>query len=302
MYRETIAREQRSRIGNAPEPCRSLAKVVASGEPRRAATIYEQLVSSSANNQDRAQRSSDRLRLAGAYTETGKYEQAISLYQQFIASPEYKLSSSRPHCLETLKRLASCYQSLHRYADAINCYQRLLKSQLASAGPDSPDTLETKASLADAYLAADKVAEALQLDNEVLAAWVRKVGPNHLQALMSSRKLGIAYCKAKQFERAKPILVRALSDLDQKQPTSWVTFETRSWLGEVLASQGSYAEAEALLIQAYDGLKRSQASIPLRDRTVIPESQKRLVHLYELWGKQEAARRWREDAKPSAND
>lgn len=304
MYREAVAAEQkRSGINSSPVRTlsRSLAEVLhASGRHAEAATIYEQLVSGSAKHSDRAQQLSDRLRLAEAYSATGKHKQAIALYQQLIATSEYKADATNPYRLIALKGLASDYQAVQRYSDAIGCYQELLKTQVAIGGPDAADILESKAYLADAYMAAGNVAQALQLDNEVLAAWIRKVGPNHPQTLTSSRQLGIAYCKAKQFDRARPLLEKSLSDLEQKQPTSWVTFETRAWLGEALGSQGRYPEAETLLLNAYAGLKRCQLSIPVRKRTVVSESQRRLVRLYELWGKQETARRWREDAKLDA--
>ncbi|MGO9463841.1 MAG: hypothetical protein ACLQIB_42380 [Isosphaeraceae bacterium] len=74
-------------------------------------------------------------------------------------------------------------------------------------------------------------------------------------------------------------------------------------VGAALAGQKKYADAEPLLIQAYEGLKEREARIPFLWRTKRPsEAGARIVELYDAWGKTDKAAAWRnklEDAKLS---
>lgn len=60
-------------------------------------------------------------------------------------------------------------------------------------------------------------------------------------------------------------------------------------LGEFLTTQKRYAEAEPLLIDSYEGLKKSQAPNSPRIKTALL----RLVTLYENWGRPDVANEYR---------
>ncbi len=67
---------------------------------------------------------------------------------------------------------------------------------------------------------------------------------------------------AKKHADAEPVLRDCLAIRDKKQPDLWITFNTRSMLGDVLASQKKFADAEPLLLQGYEGMKQREKSIP----------------------------------------
>ena len=79
---------------------------------------------------------------------------------------------------------------------------------------------------------------------------------------------------------------------ERTQPDDWTTFDTRSMLGEALIEQKKYAEAEPLLISAYEGMKQRQNLIPSQEKPLINKALERLVKLYEAWGKEDKAVRW----------
>jgi hypothetical protein len=80
------------------------------------------------------------------------------------------------------------------------------------------------------------------------------------------------------------------------QPEDWQTFDAKSLLGGVLLAQRNYAEAEPLLVQGYEGMKQRQARFPAEISPRLTEALERLVRLYDDWGKNEAAARWRKEA------
>jgi hypothetical protein len=81
----------------------------------------------------------------------------------------------------------------------------------------------------------------------------------------------------------------------KNQPDEWTTFDTRAALGEALLRQEKYAEAEPLLVQGYEGVKKRAAKIPPQYRAARPEEAlQRLVRLYEATGRRGEAARWQE--------
>ena len=64
-------------------------------------------------------------------------------------------------------------------------------------------------------------------------------------------------------------------------------------LGGAQLGQKKYAEAEALLLAGYEGMKQREKTIPEQGKVRIPEAIERLVQLYEATGKQDEAARWR---------
>jgi hypothetical protein len=93
---------------------------------------------------------------------------------------------------------------------------------------------------------------------------------------------------------AEAKLRESLAVAQKIQPDDWTTFDTRSLLGEALVMQKKYAEAQPLLLAAYEGLKQRQAGLPLEGRGSLTRAATRLVQLYQAWGKTDQAARWQE--------
>ena len=77
------------------------------------------------------------------------------------------------------------------------------------------------------------------------------------------------------------------------QPDDWTTFNTKSMLGGSLLGQKKYADAEPLLLLGYEGMNERAGDIPPRAAPRLIEAQKRLVQLYDAWGKPDQAAKWR---------
>ena len=66
-------------------------------------------------------------------------------------------------------------------------------------------------------------------------------------------------------------------------------------LGGALIGQKKYAEAEPLLLAAYEGmnLQKKENTPPIDSQ--LAETMERLVQLYEAWEKPDEADRWRKE-------
>jgi hypothetical protein len=80
-----------------------------------------------------------------------------------------------------------------------------------------------------------------------------------------------------------------------EQTDAWTTFNSRSVLGGALLEQKKYADAEPLLLDGYEGMKRRADKVPARSKDRVVEAAGRLVRLYEAQGKAEEAGRWRKE-------
>jgi hypothetical protein len=72
-------------------------------------------------------------------------------------------------------------------------------------------------------------------------------------------------------------------------------FHTKSLLGGALLGQQKYAEAEPFLLQGYQGMKQRAAKIPENRKITLTDALKRLVQLYDAWGKKDEADKWRKE-------
>jgi hypothetical protein len=108
---------------------------------------------------------------------------------------------------------------------------------------------------------------------------------------------GHALIKAGKLMEAGPVLRECLSICEKKEPDDWMTFYTRSLLGESLLGLMKYAEGEALLLSGYEGMKQREAKIPpewsAKDR--LREAMERLVRFYNVTGKPDLAAKWRKE-------
>jgi non-specific serine/threonine protein kinase/serine/threonine-protein kinase len=94
---------------------------------------------------------------------------------------------------------------------------------------------------------------------------------------------------------AEPLARRALAIRLDRHPDLWYRYDALSLLGAALAGQGKHAEAEPLLVEAYEGLKERQERIPFLWRKKRPaEAAWRLVELYDAWSKKDQADQWRQ--------
>jgi hypothetical protein len=67
-----------------------------------------------------------------------------------------------------------------------------------------------------------------------------------------------------------------------------------SILRAVLCGQKNYTEAEPLLVQGYEGMKRQEALLQVAWKRRMAEAGERVVRFYEVTKQPEKARAWRE--------
>ena len=127
-----------------------------------------------------------------------------------------------------------------------------------------------------------------------LAAVQKRDGPDSPAYAEELAEQGENLLQTRRHAQAEPILRECLAIFQKKEPEAWTTFHARSLLGGALLGQEKYADAEPVLVQGYEGLEAREGRIPrLYARHHVAEAGRRIVRLYEAWGRPEKAAEWR---------
>ncbi len=150
--------------------------------------------------------------------------------------------------------LGATYTAEAKYAQAEALSSQGLATAARVLGPEHPLTLSLLADSAYLYQQEGKYALAEARASEAVAGARHTFGPEDTTTLDWSNHLALAEVSQKQFAEAESAARPAL-ELDKKvQPDDWQRYRAESLQGESLAGEKKYAEAEPLLIEAYQGM------------------------------------------------
>ena len=112
----------------------------------------------------------------------------------------------------------------------------------------------------------------------------------HVQQLTGILRAQDRYAEAEIFAR-EALALRERPGADTK---GWLTQSSRGSVGAILTKLGKFAEAEVVLISAYEGLTELERTYPTRTPGYFPQTFLALINLYHLWGRAEEAETWRQ--------
>ena len=105
----------------------------------------------------------------------------------------------------------------------------------------------------------------------------------------AKRLLGMAALASGDVSTAEPLLLEVAQWSERNlEPDSWLRARARSTWGECLVALRRYAEAEPVLLESHKVLERKVGV----ESTATQDTARRLVQLYEAWGKPTQAARW----------
>jgi tetratricopeptide (TPR) repeat protein len=215
----------------------------------------------------------------------------IRLYEQVRDSRTQKLGADHPATLTTLHNLAGAYHKDGRLPEAIRLFEQAAQGiakrrfQHEHAHLIIPNTIT-------AYEQAQQYDKAEGWRRQWLPFVKLRAGAESPAYAGELAMLGLNLLTQQKWSDAEPILRECLAIREKKEAKAWTTFNTQSMLGEALAGQKRYAEAEPLLVKGYDGLKAREKTIPPQGRARIPEALDRLIAFYTAVDKPEEVKKW----------
>jgi tetratricopeptide (TPR) repeat protein len=302
---EQVLKRERTKLGpNHRNTLHSLHNLAATylkaGQLDRAIPLLEQVVAAQAAKlgDDHPHTLGSMNSLAVAYEQAGKRDRAIDLHERVLTVQRTKLGDDHPDTLATRNNLAVAYRNSGQLDRAIPLLHALLKTHQARLVRDHPATLAVARNLAEAYEKTRRDRDAESLYRQVVEAAAKQKTRNDPFYGDSLALLG--HCLVGQREHAKAVSVlrECLAIREKIQPDSWSTANARSLLGEALAGQKLFGEAEPFLLAGQNELFDRRAAIPAprRDETVRAAAE-RLVRLYEAWNKPAEAEKWKKRAR-----
>jgi serine/threonine-protein kinase len=235
--------------------------------------------------------------LALVLEDQGNLEQAEALYREAVAMSRQLYGEAHPEVAVALNNLAGIIADQGDVRQAETLYREALAMDRRMLGDDHPRVAVGTNNLAALLLKKGEVQVAASMYREAIDRFRRAFGEAHPHVaypLLGRARVLLDQERHAAAERAarEALALRQ----DALPPDHWLLAETRSVLGASLAGQQRYAEAESLLVNGYQDLQAQRGP----EQAETTRARRRLVALYEAWGRPDEAARYRNQEKTPA--
>lgn len=219
----------------------------------------------------------------------GDLERAGTWKRRALGIFEEKLGSNHPYTMVMMNNLAILFNKQEAYSEAEPLLRRVIEAREDHYGPDHRETVGTLQNLATVLLRQERFDEAEPLFRDVYRRYQKALPAGHYVLAFPLLSLTDLYVQQGAFEKAEEAAREATGLLHGGLPAGHALIAVaESRLGEALALQQRFAEAESLLVPSFNALEPGQGFDEHRERAC-----RRLVDLYEAWGRPEEATSYR---------
>jgi tetratricopeptide (TPR) repeat protein len=214
-------------------------------------------------------------------------DKAIPLFEKVLKIREAKFGRDDLQTLNAMANLGVNYRDANRLQDAIP-----LLEAAHQAAKKYPNLRWVTVELLATYAKAGEKAKLANLLREQLVEARKALPKDSPQLAQELARASLTLLQARAFAEAEPLLRECLAIREKTQPDAWSTFNTQTSLGGALLGQKNYAEAEALLLKGYEGMKQREKTIPPQGVGRLPEAVDRLIELYTATDKPDEVTKW----------
>jgi len=231
--------------------------------------------------------------LVPAYAQDRKYTEAES-YMAKVLAVERRNDQDQSEVLRALRGLANAYRIAGMFPQAEPHLDSLVALARRNPGEGDGQTRGDMGARAQNYVAQKKYAQAEDAFVQLLEAQRRTVGQEALNTLISQSNVGWLRIQQQKFPEAESVLRPALSVLERAFPDSRERFDCQNLLGQSLAALTKYAEAETLMLAAYEGMSlRKPTPQAANSIATVNEAGQAILNLYLASGQAEKAAEWK---------
>lgn len=214
----------------------------------------------------------------------GRYDVSIPMFEDVFQRMERAYGRDDPRTQDQLVNLGVNHRDAGHPAEAIPKLEEARASAVRH-----PKLRWCEPVLLTCYVATGQVDKAVALAREMAEAIHATTPSGSEQRAQALLVLGTHAYTAAAWTSAEDVLREAERDYASRPP-SWQRAYTRSLLGGAIGWQGRFAEAEPLLVAAYEELVAVLDQLPAAQRDVLPTSAGRVAELYLRWGEAEPDR------------
>jgi len=227
--------------------------------------------------------------LAGIYSDKGNYVEAEELYKESLALNKKIYGSEHPEVATSMSNLGVMYSRWKKYSLAEPYLKSALDMRIKLLGENHPNVVTSINIYASLLTGQKRYEEAVELYRRSLGLRIKMLGDDHPQTANAYLGLGNALIETEDFSEAEEKLNCGLAAYQEKLPADhWNISYAESLLGKCYAREGKYEEAEELLLLAYDNLLDKRGN----DDRLTVSAIKMLIKNYELWGKNDQAKKY----------
>jgi tetratricopeptide (TPR) repeat protein len=222
----------------------------------------------------------------------GQFAEAEPLAKKNLETLRRVYGEDNTWTITSTRTLGLLYCFTGRFKEAEALLQRTVDATRRVLGAEHVNLATAATWLGILYQDEGKTDLAEQTLTEAVALDRKRFQPGELITRSGLTSLGRLRLAEQRYSEAESLLREAGSGEGNQQLMMWDTCDRQSLLGASLLGQGKYAEAEPLLIEGYEGLRKLSPAISVDAN--LPEAGQRLVQLYTAWGKPEKAAEWRQ--------
>ena len=183
-------------------------------------------------------------RLADAYASSGRFAEALPVFEAALSDREATFGAQHQETVTARLNVARSLNAAGRDPEAIALYEQVLGARERMRGPGYRQTLAVRVQLAAAYEAAGRRGDSIRLYEQALADAELELGPSHRDTLSARVSLGGAYLAAGQAREAITVFQRALAEQERTAGADApATLATRASLAGAYRAAGKAREA-----------------------------------------------------------
>lgn len=236
--------------------------------------------------------------LADVQRRMGRLDESVATLREAIESglPDDALSAGDSETVvRVLNVLGNALLQKEDYQGAVWALRRAVRIWERLGQGETAAGLVDKRNLAGVLVRMGEPAEAERIARPAAEATEKLFGPANLNTPEALRIVGAALVAQKTEEKAReaePILRRAIAlcaEIKLPPAEAWRASRLESTLAECLITLKQFEEAERLGVASYESLRAARGDAFLDTRAAL----RRVVWLYEAWGRPEKAAEWR---------
>lgn len=227
--------------------------------------------------------------LARVYQEAGRAEEAEAMYEQALAGRRAALGEDHVDTIGTLKDLATLYYEQERFEALEPMFRDIIAREERVLGSLHPNTIDSHVNLALLYQRLGRLEEAEAYYRLALERAREAFGPDDVITARNASDLADLYLDLHRWEEAETLSRAALAICREKLPAGHAHIAAASLrLGMSLSGQQRYAEAEPLLLEAYDLYAAFFGADEEHTQDVVTA----LIELYTAWERPDRVTSW----------
>ncbi len=227
--------------------------------------------------------------LASVFAAQGRYAEAEEMYREALTMRRERLGPHSPAAAETLHNLGGLLYLRGNLTEAEPLLREALEIRRQTFGDAHHTVAATCNSLGALLRERGEYDAAEQLLRQSLEIYGEVLPAGHPSTAGSMMELGVLLTLTGRPRDAEPLLRQAWEIRRRHYGNHWLTANAASALGACLTALREYEEAETLLTEGFTVLQSARGE----DDRLTRRALRRIIDLYDAWGKRESAAEWR---------